>query len=62
MAGLQVASAIVRDPDLTVMVLPNQDLERQIDRYAGRGYSERDYDYGAPRDRYEPDEEREPAR
>jgi hypothetical protein len=32
------------------------------DRYAGRGYSERDYDYGAPRDRYEPDEEREPAR
>ncbi|MGO8953721.1 MAG: hypothetical protein ACLPWS_07470 [Rhodomicrobium sp.] len=32
------------------------------DRYAGRGYPERDYDYGAPRDPYQPEEEREPAR
>jgi len=32
------------------------------DRYAGRGYSDRGYDYIPPRDGYEPDEEREPAR
>lgn len=36
MPGLKVSQAIVRDPDFTVAVLPNQNLERQIDRDAGR--------------------------
>jgi len=32
MPGLKVRNAIVRDPDFTAAVLPNQNLKRQIDR------------------------------
>src|SRR6266487_7204011 len=37
---LKIRRAIVGDPDLAVTVLPNQDLERQIDRDRGRGNHE----------------------
>ena len=41
MPALKVRRAIVGDPDFAFAVLPNQDLQRQIDRDAGRGNHER---------------------
>jgi hypothetical protein len=34
---LQISRAVVRDPNLSVVVFPDQDLERQIDCAVGRG-------------------------